>query len=68
MQFQEKNEIFNKINLQIETKEPEAANAILWICGDHGENIDEAPYILEAYVDDFDNQTKLNKLQVFFLL
>ena len=64
MQFQEKNEIFSKISLQTETKEPEATNAMLWICGDYGENIDDAPYIIELFTDDFDNQTTLNKLQV----
>ncbi len=62
LKLEEKIELFQKINLEIEIKESEAINAMLWLCGEYGENIEHAPYIFEQYHDDFSNLSKANKL------
>lgn len=36
--------------------EAEGKSAVIWIIGEYGENIEDAPYLLEAMIDSFDEE------------
>jgi vesicle coat complex subunit len=44
--------------------EPEARAAFVWLLGEHGKGVQDAPYLLEAVADNFEGETPFVKLTI----